>query len=85
MTGRSPYYPLALHTDGFVDSTVACGHDREAFISHEGPDGDGSMHRRRLDYCFVGAELVPFVKNMWIDEAEGASDHKPVWTEIALD
>ena len=43
------------------------------------------MHRRRLDYCFVGAELVPFVKNMWIDEAEGASDHKPVWTEIALD
>ena len=85
MTGHSPYYPIALHTDGFVDSTVAAGHDRNAFISHEGPDGDGSMHRRRLDYCFVGAELVPQVRKMWVDEDEIASDHKPVWTEIALD
>lgn len=84
MTGHSPYYPLAVHADGFVDSTVAAGHRKDAFISHEGPDGEGSTHRRRLDYCFVGAELVDRVRTMTVDEAEGASDHKPVWTEIDL-
>jgi len=85
MVGRSPYYAMPLHADGFVDSTIAGGHGRDTFISHEGPDDDGSIRRRRLDYCFVTAELAPRVTKMQVDEAEGASDHKPVWTEIDLD
>lgn len=85
MAGHSPYYPLAYHADGFVDSTVAAGHRKDAFISHEGPDGDGSLHKRRLDYCFVGGEIAPRITGMRVDESEGASDHKPVWTEIDLE
>ena len=84
MVGRSPYYNVTLHTDGFVDSTVAGGHEPDTFISHIGPDDDGTIRKRRLDYCFVTADLAPRVAKMWVDEAEEASDHKPVWTEIDL-
>ncbi len=85
MVGRSPYYDTTLHADGFVDSTVAAGHKRDAFISHEGPDDDGSLHRRRLDYCFVGAPIADRITTMSVNETEQASDHKPVWTEIDLE
>jgi endonuclease/exonuclease/phosphatase family metal-dependent hydrolase len=84
MVGRSPYYEMPLHVDGFVDTTHAGGHKPDTFISHIGPDGDGSMHQRRLDYCFVTGDLAPRVTRMWVDEAEEASDHKPVWTELDL-
>ena len=84
MVGSSPYYAMPLHVDGFVDTTVAGGHKPDTFISHVGPDDDGTIRQRRLDYCFVTADLAPRVAKMWVDEAEEASDHKPVWTEIDL-
>jgi endonuclease/exonuclease/phosphatase family metal-dependent hydrolase len=85
MVGRSPYYRMPLHVDGFVDSTLAGGHAPDAFISYEGPDEAGETERLRLDYCFVTSDLAPRVTAMRIDEDEIASDHKPVWTEIDLE
>jgi endonuclease/exonuclease/phosphatase family metal-dependent hydrolase len=39
--------------------------------------------RQYLDYCFVSGTLVPRLKDGWVDEGCIASDHKPVWVEIA--
>ncbi|MBT5435915.1 MAG: endonuclease/exonuclease/phosphatase family protein [Alphaproteobacteria bacterium] len=85
MVGSSPYHSGALHVDAFHDSTTLGGHQADAFTSHDGPDEDGSHRRRRLDYCFTTADLACRVRGMNIDEAEGASDHKPVWTELDLE
>ncbi|MBB3066821.1 endonuclease/exonuclease/phosphatase family protein [Limibacillus halophilus] len=84
VTGNNPYHPGASYVGGFVDSAVATGQNPSTFTSHEGKDAEGRLRKRRLDYCFVSAELVGNVRSMWIDEAETASDHKPVWTEIDL-
>lgn len=84
MTGSNPYHPGASYAGGFVDSATASGQDPTLFTSHEGKDAKGLPRKRRLDYCFVASELAGSVKRMWVDEAEAASDHKPVWTEIDL-
>ena len=39
---------------------------------------------KRIDYCFVNAELWDQVSNAWIDEGTQASDHLPVWVEFDL-
>jgi endonuclease/exonuclease/phosphatase family metal-dependent hydrolase len=39
--------------------------------------------RQFLDYCFVSASLAGRLKSGSVDEACIASDHKPIWVEIA--
>lgn len=39
--------------------------------------------RQYLDYCFLSASLLTRLADGWVDEACTASDHKPVWVELA--
>jgi exonuclease III len=37
----------------------------------------------RLDYIFITPGLAPRVRQAWIDADNPASDHQPVWLELA--
>lgn len=39
--------------------------------------------RQYLDYCFVSGTLAGRLKDGWVDTGCVASDHKPVWVEMA--
>jgi endonuclease/exonuclease/phosphatase family metal-dependent hydrolase len=61
---------------GFVDAWVAAGH-REDEGATLGSD-------KRIDYCFVSAELADVVRSARVDAAAIGSDHQPLWVEIDL-
>lgn len=83
ITGSSPYHPSAAYFDGFVDAAIAAG--GEASHTHVRRGADGSLQKRRLDYCFVGGMLAPRVRSLRVDLDEPASDHFPVWVDIDLE
>jgi len=39
--------------------------------------------RKRIDHCFVTADLAPRVTRAWIDNNAQGSDHQPVFFEFA--
>ncbi|WP_159952048.1 endonuclease/exonuclease/phosphatase family protein [Rhizobium sp. 18065] len=43
---------------------------------------DGAV-RKHLDYCFVSGGLVSRLKTAFVDNETTASDHYPVWVELA--
>lgn len=83
ITGSTPYHPSAAYFDGFVDAAIAAGGD--ASHTHVKRRTDGSLQKRRLDYCFVGGMLAPRVRSLRVDPDEPASDHFPVWVDIDLE
>ena len=71
-----------LHSrDGFVDAWVAAGHDESAGVTQK-KLSPGEEADKRIDYCFVSAELASAVSSAEIDGACIASDHQPVWIEL---
>lgn len=38
--------------------------------------------QKRLDYCFVSADLAPRVRSYTVDRNAVGSDHRPVWLEL---
>ncbi|UJW75337.1 endonuclease/exonuclease/phosphatase family protein [Rhizobium sp. SL42] len=62
--------------------------DAEAHLKKRPADGyswispDGAV-RKHLDYCFVSGGLVSRLKAAFVDNETMASDHYPVWVELA--
>lgn len=61
---------------GCLDAWVVAGHDESAGSSH--PDAG-----RRIDHCFISADLAPRVAKVWIDNQALGSDHWPVWVVLS--
>lgn len=74
--GPMTQYGRACNREGLVDAWVAAGHDEDAGQSH---DGDST----RIDHVFVSGSLYEAVEDAWIDSDAEASDHYPLWVELA--
>ena len=84
ITGAAPYHPGAAYLDSFVDAGTVAGHRAGDLHTHV-KDIDGSVRKRRLDYCFVGSMLASRVRSVGVDNSEIASDHHPLFVDIDLD
>ncbi len=79
LTGQTPYHPGARYAEGLVDAVALTGttlHTHEKTIA-------GTLRLRQLDHCFVTPDLAPRVTRAWADTTETASDHFPLWVELA--
>jgi len=85
IVGANPYHPSAAYFDGFVDAAVAAGAAADSVHTHFRRLGDGTVQKRRLDYCFVGSMLAPRIRSARVDDDVIASDHLPVWVDIDLE
>lgn len=69
-----------LRAHGLVDAWVQAGH-----AEAEGDTIPRDGHPpRRIDHCFVTADLAGAVRSMRIDSAAQGSDHQPIFVELAL-
>lgn len=79
LTGQTPYHPGARYAEGLVDAVALTGtglHTHEKTIA-------GQIRLRQLDHCLVTPDLAPRVRKAWADTTETASDHFPLWVELA--
>ena len=81
ITGANPYHPGARYAHGFTD---AVSHLGQTLHSHEKTIA-GQRRLRQLDHCFVTGDLVPALRSACVDNAQIASDHHPLWIEMAAD
>lgn len=81
MVGRDDaFYGRVARADRPIDAAAhlkARPADGYSWIS---PDG---AVRKHLDYCFVSGGLVSRLKTAFVDNETTASDHYPVWVELA--
>jgi endonuclease/exonuclease/phosphatase family metal-dependent hydrolase len=84
ITGTAPYHHGAAYLEGFVDAAVVAGHEPGDLHTHV-KEIDGSIRKRRLDYCFVGSMLAPRVRSVGVGNDETASDHHPLFIDLDLD
>lgn len=83
ITGSAPYHPGARYAGGLVDA-VAQGRAQAGAPLHTHRKVIAGVERlRQLDHGFVTADLAPRVRSAWTDNAEMASDHSPLWIELA--
>lgn len=71
----APGYGRLTNRTGILDAWVLAGHDEA--MGATSPNTD-----KRIDHCFVSADLATCVVDVWIDSAAQGSDHWPVWTEF---
>ena len=79
LTTQTPYHPGALYADGLIDAVAHTGttlHTHAKTIA-------GTLRLRQLDHCLVTPDLAPRLRRAWSDTAEPASDHLPLWVELA--
>ncbi len=72
---------------GLRDSWVMAGNREDEGITCPAiPNAEETAKRisKRIDYCFINADLWGNFANAWIDENCNASDHLPVWVEFNL-
>ncbi len=83
VVGESDYFYGRQRVAGhLVDSWVATGHrEDEGLTWFDEATGFGSGSR--LDYIFVTPGLAPRLQGAHIDADNPASDHQPVWLELA--
>lgn len=81
--GATPYHPGARYAGGFVDAVAAAGQEPGSLHTHEKIIA-GKRRLRQLDHCFVTGDLAGRVKSVTVDNACVASDHHPVFVDIAL-
>jgi len=83
IVGEADYFYGRQRVGGFlVDSWVAAGHREEEGLTWF-DEAKAFEEGLRLDYIFVTPGLAPAVRRAWIDAANPASDHQPVWLELA--
>ncbi|MBX9459551.1 MAG: endonuclease/exonuclease/phosphatase family protein [Rhizobium sp.] len=78
---RDLYYGRTASTAFPIDALDAFGKRAQDDYTWEEP-GQPDV-RQYLDYCFVSGTLVSRLKDGWVDADCIASDHKPVWVELA--
>ena len=79
LVGQTPYHPGALYAEGLVDAVALTGtplHTHDKIIA-------GTHRLRQLDHCLVTPDLAPRLRSAWTDTAEPASDHFPLWVDLA--
>ena len=79
LVGQSPYHPGARYAEGLVDAVALTGtrlHSHEKTIA-------GIQRLRQLDHCFITPDLAPRVLRAWTDPDQIASDHLPLWVDLA--
>lgn len=72
---KAPKFGRLTNRDGLMDAWVAAGNDEDAGATH--PDAG-----RRIDHCFVSADLAERVAACRVDDGAKGSDHWPLWTEF---
>lgn len=73
---KSAKFGRLTNRAGLLDAWVLAGQE----------EAEGSTHPRagrRIDHCFVSADLAPRVRSVQIDDTATGSDHWPVWTTFA--
>jgi endonuclease/exonuclease/phosphatase family metal-dependent hydrolase len=76
LIGQSPYHPGARYEGGLIDAVAAQVHTHDKLIA-------GRRRLRQLDHIFASADLAPRLMRAWVDVDCGASDHLPLWVEMA--
>lgn len=79
ITGQTPYHPGARYAQGFTDAVAHLGirlHTHEKIIA-------GAKRLRQLDHGFVSNDLLPRLRHAATDPTQIASDHLPLWLELA--
>ncbi|MGV8989269.1 MAG: endonuclease/exonuclease/phosphatase family protein [Cypionkella sp.] len=79
LTGQTPYHPGARYAETLVDAVALSGtrlHTHEKIIA-------GETRLRQLDHAFVTPDLAPRVAKTWTEAEQIASDHLPLWVELA--
>ena len=79
LTDATPYHPGAVYADGLIDAVAHTGnplHTHSKTIA-------GTLRLRQLDHCFVTPDLTPRLRRAWTDVDERASDHLPLWIDLA--
>jgi endonuclease/exonuclease/phosphatase family metal-dependent hydrolase len=76
LIGQSPYHPGARYEGGLIDAVAAQVHTHDKLIA-------GQRRLRQLDHIFASADLAPRLMRAWVDVDCGASDHLPLWVEMA--
>lgn len=79
LTGSAPWHPGARYHGGLVDAVALTG---ARLATHEKVIA-GQTVLRQLDHCLVTADLAPRVRRAWTEPDQVASDHLPLWVEIA--
>ena len=91
MPERPEYIAMAGPKDVYYGRSASMAFPVDA-LDHLGKRGEGDFTweepghpevRQYLDYCFVSGTLAGRLKNGWVDATCIASDHKPVWLELA--
>lgn len=87
LQGNGPQHGASLIGHGttypFVDAWVAAGHELAEGITYRTNTQQGAHWDQRLDYCFMPQPMASRLKRTWIDTETIASDHQPVWIELA--
>lgn len=79
LVGETPYHPGACYAQGLVDAVQWLGarlHTHEKVIA-------GTLALRQLDHCLVTPDLTPRLTRAWAETECPASDHFPLWVEMA--
>ncbi|MES2666486.1 MAG: endonuclease/exonuclease/phosphatase family protein [Pseudomonadota bacterium] len=79
LTGQTPYHPGARYAQGMVDAVAHSG----AILHTHSKTIAGQVRNRQLDHIFVPARLAPGIRRAWTDPLEPASDHFPLWLDLA--
>jgi endonuclease/exonuclease/phosphatase family metal-dependent hydrolase len=66
---------------GLADAWLCAGHAEAAGVTF--PGGDVPDHPRRIDHCFVTADLTERVVAFRIGEDAQGSDHQPIFVDLA--
>lgn len=84
IVGEADYFYGRQRVGGhLVDSWVAAGHREDEGLTWF-DEAQGFREGLRLDYIFVTPAMVPQVFHAWIDDNNPASDHQPVWLQLAV-
>ncbi len=78
IVGEVPYHPGARYRGALVDAAAGLGlHSHEKVIA-------GVRRLRQIDHIFVDASFAPRLGRVWADTSCPASDHFPLWADLAL-
>ncbi len=78
IVGEVPCHPGARYRGALVDASAGLDlHSHEKVIA-------GVRRLRQLDHIFVDAGFAPRLGRVWADTSCPASDHFPLWADLAL-
>jgi len=74
---------LVSYMDEFVDS-LTINHLGASEHTHQADDPNRDQTKRRLDYCFISADIAHLIESSYVDIKSQGSDHFPYWVTINI-